>query len=80
MFCGDLNKKEIQKEGKYVYIHITDSFCCTAETNTTLKTNYTLIQKKNKKHLSVECLERCTSFLKCSEYTAYYQLLVGTYV
>ena len=42
-----------KKEGKYVYIHITDPFCSTAETNTTLKTNYILIQKKNKKHLSV---------------------------
>ena len=38
-----------KKEGKYVYIHITDSFCCTAETNTTLKTNYTLIQNKKQK-------------------------------
>ena len=35
MFYGDLNGKEIQKRGD-TYIHITDSLCCTAETNTTL--------------------------------------------
>ena len=33
MHCGDLNGKEIQKRGD---ICVTDSFCCTAETNTTL--------------------------------------------
>ena len=30
-----LNGKEIQKRG-HICIHIADSFCCTAETNTTL--------------------------------------------
>ena len=35
MLCGDLNGKEIS-ERKDIHIHITDSLCCTAETNTTL--------------------------------------------
>ena len=35
ILCGDLNGKETQKEGIYVYI-FTDSYCCTAETNTTV--------------------------------------------
>ena len=34
-FCGDLNGKEIQVRGD-IRIHIADSLCCTAETNTTL--------------------------------------------
>ena len=29
----------------YRYIHIADSLCCTAETNTTLQSNYTPIKK-----------------------------------
>ena len=32
---GDLNGEEIQKRGD-TCIHIADSLCCTAETNTTL--------------------------------------------
>ena len=36
----DLNGKEIQKR-EDICIHIADSHCCTAETNTTLKINYT---------------------------------------
>ena len=32
---GDLKGKEIQKRGE-VCIHISESLCCTAETNTTL--------------------------------------------
>jgi len=35
VLCGDLNGKEISKR-KGKHIHITDSLCCTAETNTTL--------------------------------------------
>ena len=35
VLCGDLNGKEIQKRGD-IYIHIADSLCCTAETNTIL--------------------------------------------
>ena len=35
MICGDLNKKEIQKAG-CICKHITDSLCCSAETDTTL--------------------------------------------
>ena len=35
--CGDLNGKEIQKTNPtHTHTHITDSFFCTAETNTTL--------------------------------------------
>ena len=36
------------KESKAVDICITDSLCCTAETNTTLYTNYTPIKILNK--------------------------------
>ena len=32
----DLNGEEVQKEGVYVYVWLTDSFCCTGETNATL--------------------------------------------
>ena len=35
MHCGDLNGKEVQKGGD-IYVYMADSFCCTAETNTTL--------------------------------------------
>ena len=35
MLCGDLNGKEIQKRGD-ICIHMADSLCCTADTNTTL--------------------------------------------
>ena len=51
--CGDLNGKEIQKNKKkrgdiyihthiytFIYTHITDSFCSTAETNNILKQLY----------------------------------------
>ena len=31
-----------------MYVYITDSLCCTAETNTTLYTNYTPIKILNK--------------------------------
>ena len=35
----------------YIYTYMADSFCCTGETNTTLKSNYTTIRinlsKKN---------------------------------
>ena len=27
MLCGDLNGKEIQKKGRYIYIYIIDSLC-----------------------------------------------------
>ena len=45
MFCGDLNGKEIQKRGD-MCIHIADSLRRTAETNTTLQSNYTPIKEK----------------------------------
>ena len=38
-----------KREGIYVYIHIDDSFVCTAETNTTLCSNYTTLKKNYKK-------------------------------
>ena len=48
MLCGDQNGKEIQEKG-YICIHVADSLCCTAETNTTLQSTYTSITKiKNK--------------------------------
>ena len=34
VLCGDLNGRKCKKEG--IYEPITDSLCCTAETNTTL--------------------------------------------
>ena len=43
MLRSDLNGKEIQKGGN-ICVHITDSLCRTAETNTTLKSNYTPIK------------------------------------
>ena len=36
MLCGDLNEKEIQKR-EDICKHATDSFCYTAETNTTIR-------------------------------------------
>ena len=33
---------------KNIYICITESLCCTPETNTTLQINYTSIKKKKK--------------------------------
>ena len=48
MLWSELNGKEIQGRGD-MYIHVADSLCCTAETNTTLQSTYTLITKiKNK--------------------------------
>ena len=35
MFCNDLNGKT-SKNRQDVFIHVTDSLCCTVETNTTL--------------------------------------------
>ena len=36
----------LKREGIYIYIIIADSSCCTAETNTILKSNYLPIKKK----------------------------------
>ena len=36
VLCGDLNEKEIQKR-EDICKHATDSFCYTAETNTTIR-------------------------------------------
>ena len=48
VLCGDQNGKEIQGKGD-ICIHVADSLCCTAETNTTLQSTYTLSTKiKNK--------------------------------
>ena len=57
MLCGDLNGKEIQKRGD-VCICIVDSLGCTAETNTTLSSNYTPI-KINIKNADFWTLECC---------------------
>ena len=37
------------QEGEDICIHIAGSHCCTAETNTTLSSNYTPIKKKKRK-------------------------------
>ena len=39
VLCDDLVGWDL--EGGDVHIHIADSLCCTAETNTTLQSNYT---------------------------------------
>ena len=39
VLCGDPNGKEIQKRGD-ICIHITNSLCCTVETNTVKKRLY----------------------------------------
>ena len=43
MLCGDLNGKEIQRRGD-IRTCTADSLCCTAETNTTMESDYTLIR------------------------------------
>ena len=37
--------KKTTKKGRDMCIHIADLLCCTAESNTTLESNYTLIKK-----------------------------------
>ena len=45
MLCGDLNEKEVPKEGLCISdVCIAGSLCCTAETNTILQSNYTSIK------------------------------------
>ena len=39
-----------RQEGGDICIHIADSHCCTAETNTTLQSNYTPILKNTLKN------------------------------
>ena len=41
MICGDLNGKEIEKRMD-ICIHITNSFCSTAEANNIVKINFTI--------------------------------------
>ena len=50
MLCGDLNGKEIQKRGIYVYIWMIN-FAVQAETDTAEQTNYTPKKKKPKTNL-----------------------------
>ena len=68
MLCGDLNGRTSKEEGMssyiyiyiyiyiythtHMYIYVADMLCFTVETNTTLQTNYTLIEKKIKGHLA----------------------------
>ena len=40
--------REVQEEGE-ICMHMADSRCCTAETNTTLESNYPPIKNKLKK-------------------------------
>ena len=54
MLCDDLEGKDEEggrevQEGGDICTHIADSLCCTAESNTTLKNNYTPIKKKKRK-------------------------------
>ena len=43
---------EQAQEGGDICVLIADSCCCTAETNTTLKSNYPLIKNKIKREYS----------------------------
>ena len=45
-----INHKGKEHKKKNVYICITESLCCTAEINTTLKIRYTSIEKKKERH------------------------------
>ena len=57
VLCGDLNGKEIQKRGIYVYIWMIN-FVVQAETDTAEQTNYTPKKKKpkkNKPHSRLHC-------------------------
>ena len=46
MLCNNLHGKEIQKR-RTVCIRIADSFCCSADTNTTLQSDYTTVKNNN---------------------------------
>ena len=48
MLFGDLNGKKIQTR-RDTCVPVADSLCCTAETNTTLYSNYTPIKINLKK-------------------------------
>ena len=52
MLYGDLNRKEFQGRGD-ICISVAESLCCTTETNTTLKSNYTPIKINIKKRRSL---------------------------
>ena len=55
VLCGDLNGKEIQKRGIYVYIWMIN-FAVQAETDTAEQTNYTPKKKtQNKPHSRLHC-------------------------
>ena len=41
------NGKESEKEYMYVHMYVTESLCCTPETNTTLQINCTSIKTKS---------------------------------
>ena len=67
MLCGHLNGKKIKKKKRGdIRIHRADSLCCTAETNTTLLSNYTPIKtiKKEAKEAFTEyvCSRHQTRF------------------
>ena len=61
MLCGDLDGweggrgREVQ-EGGDICIHTADSLCYTAETNTTLLSNYTPIKKTVQLHVFLICV------------------------
>ena len=63
MPCGHLCETEIQRRD--ICIHITESLCCTAETNTALYSIYTLIKIFSKTNLLLFSLK--TFFFECSQ-------------
>ena len=58
-----------KRDGIYVYILTADSCCCTAETNTTLQSNYLPIQNLKKKiKIDDKEIQRKRSHLKQKHY------------
>ena len=53
---GGLNGKEIQKKKADICVHIADSLCCTAATNTALESNWNPIKSKLKKKTQLSSL------------------------
>ena len=52
MFCGDVNRSKSKKRGN-VCICMADSLYCAAETNTTLKSNYTPVKSNFQKSMNI---------------------------
>ena len=66
MLCGDLEGWDWGRagteghEGRDMCIHVADSLLCTAETSTTLQSNYIPIKNKDKKFIPVDIRQYLT--------------------